>query len=103
MLFLARMDVTFPESMSAETKADFQAREKEYSSGLQRRGVMKGIWRIVGEYANHSIFDVDGHDELHAILSGFPMFAHMKVRVTPLATHPNAITDDFFTSAEDRA
>ncbi|MCR8674936.1 muconolactone Delta-isomerase [Micrococcus sp. HG099] len=103
MLFLARMDVTFPETMTDETKAGFQAREKEYSGDLQRRGVMKGIWRIVGEYANHSVFDVDSHDELHAILSGFPMFPYMKVRVTPLATHPNAIAEDFFTTAEDRA
>lgn len=83
MLFLARMDVTFPETMTDETKAGFQAREKEYSGDLQRRGVMKGIWRIVGEYANHSVFDVDSHDELHAILSGFPMFPYMNVRVTP--------------------
>jgi len=96
MLFLARMDVTFPETMTAETRADFQAREKEYSADLQRRGVMKGIWRIVGEYANHSVFDVESHDELHGILSGFPMFPYMKVRMTPLATHPNATRDDFF-------
>ena len=57
MLFLARMDVTFPETMDADTKADFQAREKEYSGNLQRQGIMKGIWRVVGEYANYSIFD----------------------------------------------
>ena len=96
MLFLARMDVTFPESMDAATKADFQAREKEYSGNLQRQGIMKGIWRVVGEYANYSIFDVDGHDELHEILSGFPMFPYMDVKVTPLAKHPNATVDDFF-------
>ncbi|HIY85751.1 MAG TPA: muconolactone Delta-isomerase [Candidatus Yaniella excrementavium] len=96
MLFLARMDVVFPESMDAVTKADLQAQEKEYSGNLQRQGLMKGIWRIVGEYANYSIFDVDGHDELHELLSGFPMFPHMNVTVTPLAKHPNATLDDFF-------
>ncbi len=96
MLFLARMDVTFPETMDADTKTDFQAREKEYSGNLQRQGIMKGIWRVVGEYANYSIFDVDGHDELHDILSGFPMFPYMNVNVTPLAKHPNATVDDFF-------
>lgn len=96
MLFLARMDVRFPESMDAVTKADLQAQEKEYSGNLQRQGTMKGIWRVVGEYANYSIFDVDGHDELHEILAGFPMFAHMSVKITPLAKHPNATTDDFF-------
>ena len=96
MLFLARMDVTFPESMDAETRADFQAREKEYSGDLQRRGIMKGIWRVVGEYANYSVYDVDTTDQLHDVIAGFPMFPHMSVNVTPLAQHPNATTDDFF-------
>ncbi|MGO1182298.1 MAG: muconolactone Delta-isomerase [Micrococcaceae bacterium] len=96
MLFLARMDVRFPESMDAQTKADFQVQEKEYSGSLQQRGIMKGIWRVVGEYANYSIYDVDGHDELHAIFQGFPMFPYMSVKVTPLAQHPNATVKDFF-------
>lgn len=96
MLFLARMDVVFPESMTDETKADYQHREKAYSGELQRTGVLKGIWRVVGEYANYSIYDVEDNDELQTVLSGFPMFAYMNVKVAPLAKHPNATTDDFF-------
>ena len=91
MLFLARMDVNFPESMTQEVMSDFQVREKAYSGDLQSRGIMKAIWRVVGEYANYSIFDVNDHDELHSILSGFPMFKYMDVKVTPLAKHPNAL------------
>lgn len=91
MLFLARMDVTFPESMSDEAKADFTAREKEYSGNLQRQGTMRDIWRVVGEYANYSVYDVADNDELHAVLSGFPMYPYMKIKVTPLAKHPNSI------------
>ena len=91
MLFLARMDVHFPESMTQEVMADFQVREKAYSGDLQSRGIMKAIWRVVGEYANYSIFDVSDHDELHSILSGFPMFKYMDVKITPLAKHPNAL------------
>ncbi|MCT2089879.1 muconolactone Delta-isomerase [Micrococcus terreus] len=91
MLYLARMDVTFPESMSPETKADFVAQEKEYSGNLQREGKMVDIWRVVGEYANYSVYDVADHDELHAVLSGFPMYPYMKIKVTPLAKHPNSI------------
>lgn len=91
MLYLARMDVTFPESMSPETKADFVAQEKEYSGNLQREGRMVDIWRVVGEYANYSVYDVADHDELHAVLSGFPMYPYMKIKVTPLAKHPNSI------------
>jgi muconolactone D-isomerase len=91
MIFLARMDVTFPAHLTQEQIVDFTAREKEYSGALQRSGKMAGIWRIVGEYANHSIFDVESNDELHQILSGFPMYAYMKIKVTPLAKHPNSI------------
>ena len=91
MLFLARMDVSFPEAMSDETKAEFMAQEKEYSGNLQREGRMRDIWRVVGEYANYSVYDVADNDELHAILSGFPMYPYMSIKVTPLAQHPNAI------------
>ncbi|GAB3596956.1 Muconolactone Delta-isomerase [Corynebacterium faecale] len=91
MLFHARMDVHFPESMTPEVMADFQVKEKAYSGDLQSRGIMKAIWRVVGEYANYSIFEVDDHDELQAILSGFPMFKYMDVKITPLAKHPNAL------------
>ncbi|GAA1125868.1 muconolactone Delta-isomerase [Citricoccus alkalitolerans] len=92
MLFLARMDVTFPESMTDEVKADFQVKEKEYSGNLQREGRMRDIWRVVGEYANYSVYDVADNDELHTILSGFPMYPYMDIKVTPLAKHPNSIT-----------
>ena len=49
MLFLARMDVVFPDSMDPEVMADFQVKEKAYSGDLQSRGIMKAIWRVVGE------------------------------------------------------
>ena len=91
MLFLARMDVEFPAHLTPEEIADFQVREKAYSGSLQESGKMAGIWRIVGEYANHSLFEVDSNDELHQILSGFPMYPYMKIKVTPLAKHPNSI------------
>ncbi|MGP9488538.1 muconolactone Delta-isomerase family protein [Glutamicibacter sp. AOP33-2CA-4] len=92
MLFLARMDVTFPAYLTAEEVTDFQVREKAYSAQLQQSGKMQGLWRIVGEYANHSLFNVESNDELHQILSGFPMYAHMKLKVTPLAKHPNSLS-----------
>lgn len=90
MLFLARMDVTFPDHLSPEEVADFQAREKEYSGSLQVAGKMKGIWRVVGEYSNYSIYDAPDNDALHDIFAGFPMYKYMKIHVTPLAKHPNS-------------
>ncbi|WP_018295811.1 muconolactone Delta-isomerase [Corynebacterium lubricantis] len=89
MLFLARMDVDFPDNLTPEQVADFQKREKEYSGSLQASGKMKGIWRVVGEYSNYSIYDAADNDELHDIFQNFPMYKYMNIHVTPLAKHPN--------------
>lgn len=91
MLYLVRMDVTLPDGLSQEETAELLAREKAYSQDLQRDGRWKEIWRVVGEYANYSIFDVADHDELHGLLAGLPLFPHMRISVTPLATHPSHI------------
>lgn len=91
MLYLVRMDVTLPQHLSADDTVELLAREKNYSQEIQRDGRWKEIWRVAGEYANYSVFDVADHDELHTILSGLPLFPHMKIAVTPLAAHPSHI------------
>ena len=91
MLFLARMDVQFPPHFDAQEIIRLQGLEKEYSQAIQRDGRLKAIWRVVGEYANYSVFNVESNDELHQILSSFPMYPYLKIKVTPLATHPNSI------------
>ncbi|KHF43160.1 muconolactone Delta-isomerase [Saccharomonospora viridis] len=91
MLFHVRMDVHLPHDLDPNIRADIVAREKEYSQRLQREGKWPHLWRIVGEYSNISIFDVDSTDELHALLSGLPLFPYMTIKVTPLATHPSKI------------
>lgn len=91
MLFLVRMDVNIPHSLPAEQVNDIKAREKAYSQDLQRDGRWQSIWRVVGEYANYSVFNVASNDELHQLLQGLPLFPFMKISVTPLAQHPSAI------------
>jgi muconolactone D-isomerase len=81
------MDVVIPADMDPQVRDELLSREKAYSQDLQRQGKWPHIWRIVGEYANYSIFDVESNDELHQILSGLPLFPYMDVLVTPLATH----------------
>ncbi|WP_374614215.1 muconolactone Delta-isomerase, partial [Gordonia sp. (in: high G+C Gram-positive bacteria)] len=88
MLFHVRMDVSIPDDLDPDLRADTVAREKAYSQDLQREGKWPHIWRIVGEYSNYSIFDVESNDELHTLLSGLPLFPYMRIKVTPLATHP---------------
>jgi muconolactone D-isomerase len=94
MLFHVRMDVKIPHDMAQPEVADILAREKAYSQGLQERGLWRHIWRIAGQYANYSIFDVKDNAELHEILSGLPLFKFMAIEVTPLLRHPSAVRED---------
>lgn len=92
MLYLVRMDVELPRDLPTAQADDIKAREKAYSQALQREGKWPHLWRIVGEYANYSVFDVADNDELHRILSQLPLFPYMRIHVTPLAKHPSSIT-----------
>ena len=91
MLFHVRMDVHLPPDLPAETRADLISREKARAIELQEQGVWPELWRIVGEFANFSIFDVESNDELHNLLSSLPLFPYMKIHVTPLAKHPSKL------------
>lgn len=91
MLFHVRMNVRIPHGMDPDVVAHTVAREKAYSQQLQRSGKWPHIWRIVGEYSNFSIFDVESNDELHTLISGLPLFPYMDIHVTPLAHHPSDI------------
>jgi len=91
MLYLVRMDVRIPQDMPEAVAADIKAREKAYSQELQRSGQWRHLWRVVGEYANYSVFDVASNDALHDLLSRLPLFPYMQIQVTPLAQHPSAI------------
>jgi len=91
MLFLVHMVVNLPHDMPADKADEIKAREKAYSQELQRQGKWLHIWRVVGEYANYSVFDVQSNDALHLLLSQLPLFPYMNIKVTPLAKHPSAI------------
>jgi muconolactone D-isomerase len=91
LLFHVRMDVHLPHDLDQETRTEIVAREKAYAHELQRAGKWRHLWRIAGEYANFSIFDVESNDELHTLLSELPLFPYLDIHVTPLATHPSDI------------
>ncbi|MFJ7213703.1 muconolactone Delta-isomerase [Amycolatopsis sp. NPDC098790] len=91
MLFHVRMDVRIPATLDADTRADLVAREKAYAQQLQREGKWPQLWRIAGEYANFSVFDVESNDELHDLLSALPLFPYLDISVTALARHPSKV------------
>lgn len=91
MLFQVRMDVDLPRDLDPAEREDVVAREKAFAQELQRGGEWVHLWRVVGQYANISIFDVESNTRLHEILSSLPLFPYMRIEVTPLTAHPSAI------------
>ena len=91
MLFHVRMDVDIPRDLDATATEKLLADEKALSQKLQKAGTWRYLWRIVGQYANISIFDVENPSQLHQILTSLPLFPFMKITVTPLCHHPSSI------------
>ncbi|WP_241607634.1 muconolactone Delta-isomerase [Rosenbergiella australiborealis] len=91
MLYQVEMVVKPPKEMDASTFDQIKSREKSYSQDLQRQGKWRHIWRIAGQYANISIFDVESHEELHNLLLALPLYPYMDITVTPLCRHPSSI------------
>lgn len=93
MLFMVRMDVNVPPDFDSETFEKLKQTEKARAEDLQRSGKWQHLWRIAGQYANISIFDVADTAELHDILINLPLFPFMSTEVTALCRHPSAIID----------
>ncbi len=94
MLFHVRMDVHLPHDADPKLIDKLRADEKARAQQLQRDGTWRHLWRIVGEYANISIFDVESPDKLHDLLTSLPLFPFMQIKVTPLCRHPSAVASD---------
>lgn len=91
MLFKVEMTVNIPPSLPKEQADDIKAREKAYSQSLQQEGKWLHLWRIAGQYANVSIFDVADNQELHDLLTALPLYPFMDITVQPLCQHPSSI------------
>jgi muconolactone D-isomerase len=94
MLFHVRMNVNLPPMMPPEQAAQLKQSEKELAQRLQQEGKWRHLWRIAGQYANVSIFDVGSVDELHTLLTTLPLFPFMQIDVMPLCRHPSSVRDN---------
>jgi muconolactone D-isomerase len=89
--FLVQMEVRLPHDMPTEVADDLRAREKERAAEIQRSGKWPELWRVVGRYANVSLFDVESGAELHELLTSLPLFPYMDIEVTVLTRHPSKV------------
>lgn len=94
MLFKVEMIVALPRDMAPGEADRLKTAEKEKFQELQRAGTWRHIWRVVGQYANVSIFDVESNQQLHDILTALPLYPFMTVTVTALCRHPSSLHDD---------
>jgi len=94
MLFHVTMEVKLPATMPAAEADKLKADEKALASRLQEQGTWRHLWRVAGQYANVSIFDVADNEALHALLTSLPLFPYMQITVTPLCRHPSSIRAD---------
>jgi len=91
MIFHVVIEVRIPPTVEPETVQRLEALEHQRAAELQRAGKWKHLWRIVGRFANSSIFEVESNDELHALLESLPLYPYMSVEVTALCHHPGAL------------
>lgn len=94
MLFQVEMDVAIPLGFDPAEAHRLKEAEKARFQELQRAGTWRHIWRVVGRYANVSIFDVESNAQLHDLLVGLPLYPFMTIRVTALCRHPSSLHDD---------
>ena len=94
MLFMVEMTIDIPLGHDAAEADRLKAEEKARFQELQAAGVWRHIWRVVGQYANVSIFDVDSNARLHDILTSLPLYPFMTMKVTPLCRHPSSAHED---------
>ena len=94
MLFKVEMDVNVPLDYDPAKFEALKAAEKARFQALQKAGTWRHIWRVVGQYANVSIFDVQSNAELHDILMSLPLYPFMDVRIKALCRHPSSTHED---------
>ena len=94
MLFKVEMDINIPAGFDPVRFEELKAAEKVRFQEMQRAGTWRHIWRVVGRYANVSIFDVESNTQLHDMLLSLPLYPFMDVRVTALCRHPSSLYDD---------
>jgi muconolactone D-isomerase len=91
MLFHVNMDVRIPPGMAPEKIKQLGALEHERARELQLQRKWLHLWRVVGKFANVSVFDVESPAELHDILNSLPLYPFMEIELTALCRHPGAV------------
>lgn len=89
MLYLVDIQVNKPETLHPDQWEALVQAESDYGMEARRQGKQLHVWRKAGAFATLAVWDVSDHDELHAMISGLPLFPYLDITVTPLVVHPS--------------
>ena len=87
MLFMLKIVVRLPGDWPPEKLQEINKNETARSMQFVKEGKLKRIFRIVGQRANFSIWEVESPEELHATLTSLPLHPYMDIQVWPLMKH----------------
>jgi muconolactone D-isomerase len=85
--FLVELTIELP-PLDRAALAELESREFARGRELIAAGNLKHIWRLPGQRANISVYEVRDATELHDLLVSLPLWPYLVARVTPLAVHP---------------
>jgi len=91
MLFHVRMNLRIPHDADTRKIKQLGEQEHERAQQLQQLGKWLHLWRVAGQYANISVFEVESPAELHEIVSSLPLYPFMEIDVTALCRHPGSL------------
>jgi muconolactone D-isomerase len=88
MEFLVNIKFLWPDSISDERRKDLREKEVKMAAELAKKGHLVRMWRVVGRRENWGLWQAKDATEMHAILSGLPIWPYMDVIVHAMAVHP---------------
>ena len=84
MLFHVSMNVRPPYDLEPELLKRLTTEEHVRAGELARQGKWIHAWRVAGNWASLSVFEVESPAELHEILNSLPLYPFMEIKVVAL-------------------
>src|SRR3954451_3541441 len=92
MDFLVQFDVDVPDGTPETEVADRQTPEASAAAKLDEDGHLLRVWKAPDALATSrvlSLYRAESETELNSLLQALPLYDWMRIKVTPLAPHPN--------------
>lgn len=93
MLYLCEISTSLPGDVAADVRQTLLEREWERGRALRALGKIAAIWRIEGQLANVSVWQVESRQELQELLASLPLARYQSISIRSLANHP-VMSDD---------